>query len=129
MTASPSRIEPKAGETLSPYYRNCQGDVHAGREVFYGRSLARELTGPTRLPGIGAPAPVPAARAAFAHEPGLLQGELDEAVGEGHPVVAPGEAIEVADIPAAEAFAIQPQNALDLEGRALRREGRRQRRS
>src|SRR5437773_1830301 len=66
-----------------------------------------------------ATAPMAAARAPLAHEPGFLQGEPDEAIGERHRVIAPGKAIEVADVPAGEALAVQPQDALDLGGRGL----------
>src|SRR5574342_710908 len=61
-----------------------------------------------------APAPVPPARPALADEPGLLQGELDEAVGQGHGVIAAGETVEVADVPAREALAIETQEAVDI---------------
>ena len=65
---------------------------------------------------LAAPA-VTAARAALADETGLLQRELDEAIGQRHGVVAPGEAVEVADVPAGEALPIQAQDALHLHGR------------
>ena len=50
--------------------------------------------------GLAAPA-MAAAGAALGDEPGLLQGELDESVGERHAVIAPGEVVKVADIEAA----------------------------
>src|SRR6266851_5056709 len=40
-------------------------------------------------------------------------------LGEGHGVLPPGEAVEVPDVPAGKALAIQPQDALDLGGRSL----------
>src|SRR5574342_783591 len=70
-----------------------------------------------------APAPVPPARPALADEPGLLQGELDEAVGQGHGVIAAGETVEVADVPAREALAIETQEALDLGRRRFAARG------
>src|SRR5574342_1004110 len=70
-----------------------------------------------------APAPVPPARPALADEPGLLQGELDEAVGQGHGVIAAGETVEVADVPAREALAIETQEALDLGRRRVAARG------
>ena len=47
-----------------------------------------------------APAPMAAAGAPLADEAGLVQRELDEAVGQGHAVIAPGEVVEVADVEA-----------------------------
>src|SRR5438132_8663515 len=66
-----------------------------------------------------AAAPVAAARPTLADEAGFLEGELDEAVGEGHAVLAAGEAIEVAHVPSAEPLAIEAQDALDLGGGRL----------
>src|SRR5437762_11490520 len=81
----------------------------------------QELTeaGP-RLPA----APVTPARPAFAHKAGLLQSELDEAVGQGHRVIAAREPVEVPHVPAGEALAVQAHDALHLKGRRLA--GRRQ---
>ena len=70
-----------------------------------------------------APAPVPAALPALPHEPGLLEGELDEAVGEGHGVVAAGKAVEVADVPPGEALAIEAQDTLHLGRRGFAARG------
>ena len=69
------------------------------------------------------PAPMPAARPGLADQPGLLQGELDEAVGEGHGVIPAGEAVEVADVPAGEALAIEAQDALHLGRRRFAARG------
>ena len=58
--------------------------------------------------------------APLADEAGLLERELDEGVGQGHAVIAPGEVVEVphveAGVPVARpvALAIQAQDALDL---------------
>ena len=70
--------------------------------------------------------------APLADEAGLVQRELDEGVGQGHAVIAPGKVVEVphveAGVPVARpvAFAIQAQDALDLrDGRfAARGAGR-----
>src|SRR5437899_3034105 len=67
--------------------------------------------------------PRPAARAARGHEAGFLKGELDEAVGERHGVVAASEAVEVTDVPAGKALAIEAQDALHLEGGRLAARG------
>ena len=68
------------------------------------------------------PAIRPAAPAAM-DQPGLLQDELDEALGQRHVVIAPGEAIEVPNVPAGKPLAIELQDALDFGAGALRREG------
>jgi hypothetical protein len=94
-----------------------EGRPHRRRQAQPGMRAAIEMEqlaeAGARLP----PAPVAAARPALAHEAGFLEGELDEAVREGHGVLAPGKAIEVADVPAGKAVAIEAQEALDLEGR------------
>src|SRR5713226_6430121 len=78
---------------------------------------------PPRLP---AP-PVPAAGAALGDEPGRLQREFDEAVGQCHAVVAPRELVEVADIepgmavPRAVPLAVEAQDAFDLGERGMPR--------
>jgi hypothetical protein len=48
-------------------------------------------------PGLAAPA-VAASGPAFAHQPRLLKGELDEAVGQRHAVIPAGEVVKVADV-------------------------------
>jgi hypothetical protein len=52
--------------------------------------------------------------AALGHEARGLQGELDEGVGEGHRVIAPGELVEVPDIEAGVVLAIEAQDSLHL---------------
>ncbi len=61
-----------------------------------------------------APPPVAAPGAVFGHQPGALQGLLDEGVAEAHPVLAAGELVEVAHIEPLIAVAVQGQEALDL---------------
>ena len=68
-----------------------------------------------RLP----PPAVPTPRPGLAHQPGLLQGEPDEAIGQRHGVLPSGEAVEVTDVPARKALAIEPQNALHFRRRRL----------
>jgi hypothetical protein len=64
--------------------------------------------------------PMTAPGAPLADEAGFLERELDEGVGQGHAVIAPGEVVEVphveAGVPVARpvALAIQAQDALDL---------------
>jgi hypothetical protein len=63
---------------------------------------------------------MPAAGAALGHQAGGLQGLLDEAVGQLHAVLAPGELMKGPDVEAGVpvawpiALAVQPQHALDL---------------
>lgn len=69
-------------------------------------------------PGLSASA-MAAPRPGPAHEAGFLERELDEAIRQRHGVVAAGEAVEVADVPAREALAVQAQDALHFERRRL----------
>ena len=66
-----------------------------------------------------AAAAMPAARPALADQPGLLEHEPDETVRQRDAMVAPGEAVEVADVPPAIAVLIEPQEALHLGHRSL----------
>jgi hypothetical protein len=68
---------------------------------------------PEARPGLAAAA-MAAPRPSLADQAGLLQRELHEAIGQVHVVVAPGEAIEVAHVPAAEALPVEPQDPLHL---------------
>jgi hypothetical protein len=53
------------------------------------------------------------------HEPGFLEGELDETIGERHAVIAARQVMEVAHVEPDELLTIQAQDALDLERRRL----------
>ena len=90
--------------------RSQGGDCHRGAAVRRSRRAAPGGGG-------GGPAQRPGGPAGF------LQGELDESVGERHGVVAAGEAVEVADIPAGKALAVETPDALDLERRRLAARG------
>src|SRR6185312_6072172 len=60
--------------------------------------------------------------AVLGHEPGALQGLLDEGVAEADAMLAPGELVEVADIEPLIAVAVEREQALDLaHGGPLRR--------
>src|SRR5207237_143800 len=60
---------------------------------------------------------MPAPRPVFGHEPGRLQGLLDEGVAEAHAVLPARQLMEMADVEALVAVAIQGQQALDLRDR------------
>jgi len=66
-----------------------------------------------------AAASVPAPRPPLAHEPGFLERQPHEAIRQGDAMLAPREAVEVADVPAAIAVLIESQNALHLPHRGL----------
>src|SRR5438309_1075994 len=61
----------------------------------------------------------PPACVPLADEPGLLERQPHEAVRQGDAMLAPREAVEVADVPAAIAVLIELQNALHLPHRGL----------
>src|SRR5438132_7435482 len=60
---------------------------------------------------------MPAPRPVFGHEPGRLQGLLDEGVAEAHAVLPARQRMEMADVEALVAVAIQGQQAVDLRDR------------
>src|SRR5207253_666466 len=70
-----------------------------------------------------APAAMAPAGAPFADQARLLQGKLNEAVRQPQRVVAAGEAVEVADVPAPVALAVEAQGVLDLDDGRLARRG------
>lgn len=67
--------------------------------------------------------------APLADEPGFLQSQFDEAIGAGHPMIPAGEVVKVAHVEAEIPLPVQAQDRPRLGQGAVRRDGRRQRRS
>jgi hypothetical protein len=75
-------------------------------------------------PGAGLPAPaVATAGAALAHQPGLLERQANEAVGQRHAVIPAEEVVEGAHVEAAVGVPIQAQDPRQLAHRHLARRG------
>jgi hypothetical protein len=110
------RVEQPLGRVVD---HGDQGRVLGGAE---GEPGVRAAVQVQELPDAGARFSAPAvaaARPAFGDEARLLEGEPHEAVGQGHPVIAADEVVEVPHVEAAVGVAIEAQDALDLGHRGL----------
>jgi hypothetical protein len=103
------REEELLGGVIDDGEERLRGLGHQGQPAMEAAVEVQEL--PEAGPGL-APPPVPAPRPARADQPRPVQGALDQGVGEGHPVLPPGDLGEVPHIEPLVALPVEPQDAL-----------------